>query len=335
MRTTATPSALKGAAPATARLPARAGLGFKPCHFDDIQATASARGEPASGVLAPGFFEIHTENYLVSGGPMLHMLDRLRADHPISVHGVGLSLGGAEPVDAHHLERVAALVARIEPAQFSEHLAWSAHAGSYFGDLLPPRYDHASLQHTCDNIDRVQTRLGRSILVENPATYIRFADAPMEEADFISEVLRRSGCGLLLDLTNALISSINHNHSEAAASAALAHYLDALPLAAVGEIHLAGHACEHPDGRPLLIDDHGSAVSEAVWQHYAALLARIGPRPTLIERDNDIPPFAELLAEATRADALLAHAGVATPVPAPFPTPFSTPFAPKIIEAEA
>ena len=328
MRTTATPSAPKGAGPNTARLPARAGLGFKPCHFDAIRATKSAPGARAAGVsapgsFAPGFFEIHAENYLVAGGPMLHMLDRLRADHPISVHGVGLSLGGAEPVDAHHLERVAALVARIEPAQFSEHLAWSAHAGSYFGDLLPPCYDHAGLQHTCDNIDRVQTRLGRAILIENPATYIRFTDARMDEADFISEVVHRSGCGLLLDVTNALISSINHNDSEAAASAALDRYLAALPLEAVGEIHLAGHACEHPDGRPLLIDDHGSAVSEAVWQHYAALLARTGPRPTLIERDNDIPPFAELLAEASRADVLLASAGVAAPV------------APKVIEATA
>ncbi len=299
MRATVTPFAPLDAGPATACLPPCAGLGFKPCHFDAIEAAAPM----------VGFFEIHAENYLVAGGPMRHMLERLRADHPISVHGVGLSLGGAEPVDAHHLERVAELVARIEPAGFSEHLAWSAHAGRYFGDLLPPRYDGASLQHTCDNIDRVQTRLGRTILVENPATYVRFADAQMEEADFIDEVVRRSGCGLLLDLTNALISATNHSESEAAATAALARYFDALPLQAVGEVHLAGHACEHPDGRPLLIDDHGSAVSEAVWRHYAALLARIGPRPTLIERDNAIPPLAELLAEAARADALLAHAG--------------------------
>ena len=299
MRTTVTPFPLRDAGPATACLPLRAGLGFKPCHFDVIDAAPRM----------VGFFEIHAENYLVAGGPMRHMLERLRADYPISVHGVGLSLGGAQPVDARHLERVAELVARIEPAEFSEHLAWSAHAGRYFGDLLPPCYDRASLRHICDNIDHVQTRLGRPILIENPATYVRFVDAQMDEADFIDEVVRRSGCGLLLDLTNALISATNHSESGAAADAALARYLTALPLQAVGEIHLAGHACEHPDGRPLLIDDHGSMVSDAVWRHYVALLARIGPRPTLIERDNAIPPFAELLAETAHADALLARAG--------------------------
>lgn len=310
MRAAATPSAPGGAGHATSCLPARAGIGFKPGHFEALRTTQSVAGS-----FAAGFLEIHAENYLVAGGPMRHMLACLRADHPISVHGVGLSLGGDEAIDADHLERVTALVARIEPAQFSEHLAWSAHAGSYFGDLLPPRYDRASLQRTCDNIDRVQTRLGRSILVENPATYLRFADAQMDEAGFIGEVVRRSGCGLLLDLTNALISSVNHHHTPAAATAALERYLAALPLEAVGEIHLAGHASEHPDGRPLLIDDHGSAVSEAVWQHYAALLARIGPRPTLIERDNAIPPLADLLAEAARAEALLADAGRALPSP--------------------
>lgn len=308
MRAASTPGALRGVRHATTGLPARAGIGFKPCHFEALRAARSTAGS-----FTAGFFEIHAENYLVAGGPMRHMLECLRADHPISVHGVGLSLGGAEPIDADHLERVATLVARIEPAQFSEHLAWSAHAGSYFGDLLPPCYDHASLQRTCDNIDRVQTRLGRAILVENPASYVRFAGAQMDEADFIREVVRRSGCGLLLDLTNALISSVNHHHAPDTAAAALEHYLAALPLEAVGEVHLAGHACEHPEGRPLLIDDHGSAVSEAVWQHYAALLARIGPRPTLIERDNAIPPLADLLSEAARAEALLACAGEAVP----------------------
>ncbi len=272
-------------------LPVRAGLGFKPCHFDDIVAAPPGLG----------FFEIHAENYLMPGGPMPRMLERLRADHALSIHGVGLSLGGAEPVDAAHLERVGGLVARVEPAVFSEHLAWSANAGTFFNDLLPPCYDRAGLQRTCDNIDRVQTRLGRAILVENPATYVRFAAATMSEAEFIGEVVRRSGCGLLLDLTNALISSVNHGWS-------LDAYLAALPLHAVGEIHLAGHASEEVDGAPLLIDDHGSAVPEPVWALYAATLARIGPRPTLIERDNDIPPFAELLAEARRADALLAQA---------------------------
>lgn len=275
--------------------PPVAGIGLKPMHFEEILATRPALG----------FFEIHAENYLGAGGPMLRALERVRSHYPVTIHGVGLSLGGTAPLDETHLARVATLVERVAPRVFSEHLAWSAHGGICYNDLLPMCYDRTQLARTCANIDRIQTRLGRQILLENPATYLQHRDATLDEADFITEVVRRSGCGLLLDLTNALISCVNHGQAASAASAgsAVSAYLARLPLAAVGEIHLAGFARDRDrHGEPVLIDDHGSAVDTPVWALYRSLLPQLADVPTLIERDNAVPPLALLLAEAQEAD---------------------------------
>lgn len=272
-----------------------AGIGLKPMHFEEIFASRPALG----------FFEVHAENYLGAGGPMLRALEKVRSHYPVTIHGVGLSLGGTAPLDEAHLARVAALVERVAPRVFSEHLAWSAHGGICYNDLLPMCYDRAQLARTCANIDRVQSRLGRQILLENPATYLQHRDATLDEADFITEVVRRSGCGLLLDLTNAFISSVNHGQAASAAStaSAVSAYLARLPLAAVGEIHLAGFARDlDRNGEIVLIDDHGSAVEAQVWALYRSLQPMLAGVPTLIERDNDVPPLAQLLAEAREAD---------------------------------
>ena len=274
---------------AAGHLPARAGIGLKPQHYQDI---LDSPGEL-------GFVEVHAENYMGAGGPMHHWLTRIRERHPLSVHGVGLSIGGVEPLDAAHLARLRILLARYEPEAFSEHLAWSSHGGAYLADLLPLAYDGRTLQRVCDHIDEVQIALGRRMLLENPATYVEFADSTMSEAEFITEVVRRTGCGLLLDVNNAYVSAVNHGRDAAA-------FLAALPLEAVGEIHLAGFAVDRDAaGAPLLIDSHGSPVADAVWTLYEGVLQRIGPVATLIERDNDVPDFATLAAEAARAEALL------------------------------
>lgn len=242
-----------------------------------------------------GFLEVHAENYLVDGGPLHHALTRVRERHDLTIHGVGLSIGGDEPLDIDHLDRLAALVARYQPAVFSEHLAWSSHGHHYYNDLLPLPYDGASLQRVCDHVDQVQGRLRRRILLENPSTYVEFAASTMDEPGFLSEVVRRTGCGLLLDVNNLHVSCTNHGRDPW-------RELANLPLQAVGQVHLAGHAVEHDSvGAPLLIDDHGSPVAEPVWALYRTLLERIGPVPTLIERDHDIPPLPVLLAEAERA----------------------------------
>jgi uncharacterized protein (UPF0276 family) len=244
---------------------------------------------------------------MVEGGPFHHYLTRIRSHYPLSIHGVGLSIGGEEPLDETHLDRLAALITRYEPQSFSEHLAWSSHADVFLNDLLPAPYDAATLNRVCDHIDRVQERLQRRMLLENPATYVEFAASTMAEADFIAAVVRRTGCGLLLDVNNAYVSCVNHGRDPRA-------FIAALPLAATGEIHLAGFA---PDvdaaGDPLLIDSHGAPVAQAVWDLYRFALERVGPLPTLIERDNDIPAFPVLLAEAQQAAGLLsAIAGMET-----------------------
>jgi hypothetical protein len=279
-----------GAAPGA--LPARAGIGLKPQHFAGVM---SIRPDL-------GFFEVHAENYLVDGGPMHHWLGRIREHYPLSLHGVGLSIGAEGPPDEAHLDGLVRLIARYEPASFSEHLAWSTHGGSFLNDLLPVAYDRATLDRVCRHIDRVQERLGLRLLLENPSTYVEFEQSTMTEAAFLREVLRRTGCGLLLDVTNAYVSCTNHGRDAAT-------YLSELPLDAVGEIHLAGFS---PDtdaaGDPLLIDSHGCAVAEAVWALYAGVIDRLGAAPTLLERDNDVPLLATLLAEAGRAEALMARA---------------------------
>jgi uncharacterized protein (UPF0276 family) len=270
-------------------LPDQAGIGLKPEHFRDI-----LKNSPEVG-----FFEIHAENYMVDGGPFHHYLTRIRERYPLSVHGVGLSIGGEGPLDEAHLDRLAVLLDRYEPESFSEHLAWSSHGGAYFNDLLPVPYQEGILARVCEHINRVQDRLRRRMLLENPATYVEFAASTIAEPDFIREVVDRTGCGLLLDVNNAYVSCVNH-HRDAHA------YIRALPLDDVAQIHLAGFAQDVDGaGAPLLIDSHGAPVSQAVWELYCYTLDWVGPTPTLIERDNDIPAFPVLFAEAQQAERIL------------------------------
>jgi uncharacterized protein (UPF0276 family) len=274
-------------------LPRRAGIGLKPEHFREVLGTRPEIG----------FFEVHAENYMVAGGPFHHYLGRIREHYPLSLHGVGLSIGGESAIDEAHLDRLAALIARYEPASFSEHLAWSSHGGVFMSDLLPVPYDRDALDRVCGHIDRVQERLRRRMLLENPATYVEFEASTMSEPEFVRDVLRRTGCGLLLDVNNAHVSCTNHGRDALAT-------IHALPLEAVGEIHLAGFARDHDAaGAPLLIDSHGTPVDEVVWGLYARVVAELGPVPTLLERDHDVPSLATLLAEAGRAQARLTACG--------------------------
>jgi uncharacterized protein len=271
------------------KLPARAGIGLKPQHFREVLAV-----QPDIG-----FFEVHAENYMVAGGPYHHFLGRIREQYPLSIHGVALNLGGAGPLDEAHLDRLAELMRRYEPASFSEHLAWSSHGGVFYNDLLPVAYDRPTLQRVCSNIDHVQERLGRRMLLENPSTYVQFETSSMSECDFLAEVVRRTGCGLLLDVNNLHVSCVNHGRDVVAC-------LAEFPLSAVGEVHVAGFTRDaDAAGAPLLIDSHAAPVDIAVWGLYASVLARLGPVPTLLERDQDIPSLSELLAEAHRAVLLL------------------------------
>lgn len=273
-------------------LPVRAGIGLKSQHFRDILHTAPD----------VGFFEIHAENYMVPGGPFHHVLERIRERHALSLHGVGLSLGGESPLDTAHLDRLAHLIGRYQPAAFSEHLAWSSHDGCFFNDLLPVAYDTPTLQRVCDHVDQTQERLGCRMLLENPSTYVEFTRSTLGEAEFLCEVVRRTGCGLLLDINNAYVSCINHRRD-------VSVYLQALPLEATGQIHLAGFAEDRDaQGDRLLIDDHGAPVDEAVWALFGAITAQLGPLPTLLERDNHVPSLATLLAEAARAETRMRQA---------------------------
>jgi uncharacterized protein len=271
-----------------------AGVGLKAAHVPALL----ERG-PERFLSGAGFLEVHAENYMVDGGPMLRHLERVRAHWPVSLHGVGLSIGGDGPLDRDHLDRLGRLVTRFEPRWFSEHLAWASHGGHWFNDLLPLPYDPATLDRVCDHIDQVQQHLRRQLLLENPSTYLGYAGSTMDEATFLSEVVRRTGCGLLLDVNNAYVSGVNHGCDPWALIEAL---VEALPAAAVAEIHLAGFA-EDRDGADdrLLIDHHGAAVDPAVWSLYERTIARLGPVPTLIERDNHLPALAVLEQEAQRA----------------------------------
>ena len=272
-----------------AGLPGRAGVGLKPEHFREVLATRPDIG----------FFEVHAEYYMVDGGPLHHFLTRVREHYPLSLHGVGLSIGGIEPLDESHLDRLAALIDRYQPAAFSEHLAWSSHGGTFFNDLLPVPYDRSTLNRVCDHIDRVQERLQRRMLLENPSTYLEFEASTMSETAFLREALQRTGCGLLLDVANVHVSCTNHGWDALA-------YLRDLPPDAVGEVHLAGFARDHDAaGAPLLIDSHCCPVDDAVWGLYARVIAKLGAVPTLLERDNDVPALATLLAEAGRADEVM------------------------------
>jgi uncharacterized protein (UPF0276 family) len=263
-----------------------AGVGFKAEHFEEALAA------PAAGL----WFEVHAENYMVDGGPRLAMLEEIRRERPLSLHGVGLSLAGAAEPDTDHLRRLKSLVDRFQPELVSEHLAWSRLDGRCFPDLLPVPRTNEVLARLEDNVGRVQDALGRSILIENPTHYLALRDHQWSETSFLSELARRSGCGLLIDINNVLVGGHNLRSNPEA-------WLDDIRGDLVGEIHLAGHSVD--DEGTLLIDSHDQPVSEETWDLYDKFIERIGPRPTLIERDGNIPPFAELLGERERAQQML------------------------------
>ncbi len=271
-----------------------AGVGLKAAHVPALL------GRGATAFLGgAGFLEVHAENYMVDGGPMLRHLERVREHWPLSIHGVGLSIGGDGPLDLDHLDRLDHLLRRFEPRWFSEHLAWSSHGGHWFNDLLPLPYDPATLNRVCDHIDQTQTRLRRPLLLENPSTYLGYAGSTMDEASFLADIVRRTGCGLLLDVNNAYVSGVNHGRDPWALMESL---IEALPAETVGEIHLAGFTEDRDAaGDRLLIDHHGATVDQAVWSLYQRTIARLGPVPTLIERDNHLPALAVLEMEAQRA----------------------------------
>ncbi|WP_426423724.1 DUF692 domain-containing protein [Bradyrhizobium genosp. A] len=274
-----------------------AGTSFKHAHLAAILANAPQRG----------FFEVHAENYMGAGGPPHRALEEIRRDHPLSLHGVCMSLGGPQPLDKAHLARFRGLVARYQPAMVSEHLAWSTHETSFFNDLLPLPYTEATLRHVCDHIDQMQDAIRRPILLENPSTYLAFTETTMSETDFIRAVAARTGCGLLLDINNVFVSATNHGFSAL-------DYLADFPLSRVGEIHLAGHDEQaDDDGAPLLIDSHDGPVADAVWKLYEIVIERCGPVPTLIEWDSKIPDWPVLQAEAAAAQAILDRRGIAAP----------------------
>lgn len=274
-----------------APLPARAGVGLKPEHIDAILIE-----QPDVG-----FFEIHAENYMGDGGPPHRRLEAVRALYPLSLHGIGLSIGSPRPLDREHLMRLAALASRYEPGLFSEHLAWSTHDRGFLNDLLPLPYTEETLAVVCAHIDETQEALGQRMLLENPSTYVRFAESSIPETEFLAEIARRTGCGLLLDVNNVEVSATNHGFDAIA-------YLDAFPVEVVGEIHVAGYAeAEDEAGHRLLIDAHDSPVRAGVWALYERLVTHIGALPTLIEWDNETPDWPTLHAEARRADRLVAE----------------------------
>jgi uncharacterized protein len=268
------------------------GVGFKPEHFEAILDTRPALG----------FFEVHAENYMGGGGAPHRRLDAIRERHPLSLHGVGLSIGSPGPLDRAHLQRLAAVAKRFEPSLVSEHLAWSTHEGAFFNDLLPLPYTSETVAQVSDHIDEVQNALGRTMLLENPSTYVVFAESTWAETDFLREIVRRTGCRLLLDVNNVFVSAVNHGFDPE-------RYLADFPLEEVGEIHLAGYAEDADEaGLPLLIDAHDSPVRDAVWSLYADVIRRRGATPTLIEWDNDVPAWSTLFDEANRAERAIAEA---------------------------
>ncbi|HEX6218256.1 MAG TPA: DUF692 domain-containing protein [Sphingomicrobium sp.] len=269
-------------------LPSVAGIGLRHAHMADM-----IERRPAVGWL-----EVHAEN-LMQHGPATTAVERLRSHYPLSVHGVGLSLGSAAGIDPAHLARLKAVVDRFQPALVSEHLAWCVGDGIYLNDLLPVPHDEEALAVVAANIDQVQEALGRPILIENLSAYVGFARSTMEEPDFLAELARRTGCGLLLDINNVIVSAHNLGFDAGA-------YIARLPIHAIGEIHLAGHATNDTADGTVLIDDHGSRVPVGVWSLYAETVGRLGPRPTLIEWDSALPPLNVLIGEAMHADMLLA-----------------------------
>ena len=264
--------------------PAAAGIGLRTPHVPHVLDTRP----PVA------WFEVHSENYYADGGPALAALDRIRADYPLSLHGVGMSLGSTDPLDHGHLAKLVRLIERIDPALVSEHLCWSSVGGRHLNDLLPLPYTDEALVHVCARIDEVQESLGRELLVENVSSYVAFAEATIPEWEFVAAVATRTGCKLLLDVNNIHVNAVNHGFDAD-------RYLAAIPAAAVAEIHLAGFDASGP----CLIDTHGAPVAAEVWALYRRAIARFGPRPTLIEWDVDLPAFAVLQDEAATAQAIL------------------------------
>ena len=271
-------------------LPARPGAGYKAQHYSDIMENPGPLG----------WLEIHAENYMGQGGRPLAQLRHLAERFPISVHGVGLSIGGEGDLDPDHLARLKHLISWLNPASFSEHLAWSTHDSHFFNDLLPLPYTPQTLARVATHINQVQDTVGRPMLLENPSSYLAFAESTMSETDFLRELTQRTGCGLLLDVNNVFVSATNLKTSPQA-------YIDDFPLEAVGEIHLGGHdEDEDETGAPLLIDSHGKAVVDPVWALLDYTLAKSGPKPLLIEWDTDVPAWPVLADEIARADRALA-----------------------------
>ncbi len=265
-----------------------AGIGLRFAHHEEVVARRPQ---------VP-WFEVHTENYL-GGGTNLRFLESVRAHYPVALHGVGISLGSAQGLDATHLDRICTLAQRIEPCLVSEHLSWSCVEGRYLADLLPLPMTEEALATVCQNVERLQERLGRKVLIENPSSYIRYRHSTIPEWEFLCAVAQRTECGILCDVNNVYVSACNHGWDAST-------YLAALPAHAIGEIHLAGHSCRRLEGgRVIRIDDHGGPVATEVWNLYEQALARLGPVPTLVEWDNNIPALDVLLAEAAHAATLL------------------------------
>ncbi|MEO9516963.1 MAG: DUF692 domain-containing protein [Paracoccaceae bacterium] len=266
-------------------LPIAAGVGFKPVHFTEI------RQDPGP----IGWIEIHAENYMGDGGRPHAQLRTLAEQFAVSVHGVGLSIGGADPLDTQHLSRLNKLIDWIKPASFSEHLAWSTHDGAYLNDLLPLPYTQQTLSRVASHIDQVQDQLACQMLLENPSSYLEFQDSTMSEPDFIAQLVERTGCGLLLDVNNVFVSASNLGFDPQS-------YIDAYPVESVHEIHVGGHSKDtDTHGDQLLIDTHGCAADEQVWDLLQYTLSKTGPQPVLVEWDADIPDWKILRAEADRA----------------------------------
>jgi len=278
-----------GSDPRPRAIPPRAGVGLKPEHYRTILETGPDIG----------FFEVHAENYMGAGGPPHRYLAAIRARYPLSLHGVGLSIGGERPLAHDHLARLKELIERYEPGLFSEHLAWSTHDNAFFNDLLPLPYTDETLARVVRHITQVQERLGRQMLLENPSTYFVFAESTYSETDFIAEIVRRAGCALLLDINNVHVACTNQEWDPH-------RYIDEYPLAHVREIHLAGYKRDADErGRPLLIDTHDRPVDHIVWGLYEDVVRRIGPTPTLVEWDADVPVWSKLAAEAERAETIM------------------------------
>jgi hypothetical protein len=269
-------------------IPAKAGIGLRAPH---IRQVLGSRPKAA-------WFEVHSENYFAPGGRAVAELDDVRRDYSLSLHGVGLSLGGSDPLDEEHIAKLKQAMARFAPALISEHLCWTSSGMQHFHDLLPLPYTEEALRHVSARIGEAQERLDRRLLIENVSSYLEFEHSSIPEWEFLRETAARSGCGILLDVNNIYVSAMNHGLDAK-------QYIDAIPADAVGEIHLAGHVRKDIEGAPLLIDSHNRPITDAVWDLYAYALEQVGPKPTLIEWDSELPAFELLQAEAAKADSYL------------------------------